>query len=87
MSKLAKINWGLRHNFLKIIYTGAILPTLSYGAPVWIEYLTRNNNATKLETLQTVIHIKSQKHSYHVVRRFQRINRDNPNLNRTGKPS
>jgi len=40
LSKSAKINWGLRHDILRIIYTGAILPILSYGAPVWIECLT-----------------------------------------------
>jgi hypothetical protein len=34
LSKSAKINWGLRHDVLRIIYTGAILPTLSYGATV-----------------------------------------------------
>jgi len=36
LSKSAKINWGLRHDVLRI-YTGAILTILSYGAPVWIE--------------------------------------------------
>jgi len=34
LSKSAKINLGLRHDVLRIIYTGAILPILSYGAPV-----------------------------------------------------
>jgi uncharacterized HAD superfamily protein len=37
LSKSAKINWGLRHDVLRIIYTAAILPILSYAAPVWIE--------------------------------------------------
>ena len=40
LSKSAKINSGLRHDILRIIYTGAILLILSYGAPVWIECLT-----------------------------------------------
>ena len=30
----AKINWGLRYNALKTIYTGAILSLLLYGAPI-----------------------------------------------------
>jgi hypothetical protein len=40
LSKSAKINSGLRHGVLRIIYTDAILPILSYGAPVWRECLT-----------------------------------------------
>jgi hypothetical protein len=39
LSKSAKINWGLRHDVLRIIYAGAILPILSYGALIWIECL------------------------------------------------
>jgi hypothetical protein len=35
LSKSAKLNWGLKHAALKIIYTGAILPLLLYGARVW----------------------------------------------------
>jgi hypothetical protein len=31
---------------------------LSYGAPVWIECLKRNNNATKLKRVQRLINIK-----------------------------
>jgi len=37
LSKSAKINWGLKHEVLRIINNGAILPILAYGAPVWIE--------------------------------------------------
>jgi len=37
LSKSARINWRLRHDVLRIIHTGTILPVLSYGAPVWIE--------------------------------------------------
>jgi hypothetical protein len=37
LSKSAKINCGLRHDVLRIIYIGAILPILSYGTPVWIK--------------------------------------------------
>jgi hypothetical protein len=61
LSKSAKINWGLKHDFLRIIYTGAILPILSYGAPVWIECLTRNNNTTKLKRVQRLINTKIAK--------------------------
>jgi hypothetical protein len=52
LSKPTKINWGLRHDVLRIIHTAAILPILSYGALVWIECLKGNNNATKLKTVE-----------------------------------
>jgi hypothetical protein len=58
LSKSANINWGLKHDILRISYTGAVLPILSYGAPVWIECLKRNNNATKLKRVQRLINIK-----------------------------
>jgi hypothetical protein len=43
------------------MYTGAILPVLSYGAPVLIECLTRNNNVTKLKRVHKLINIKIAK--------------------------
>ena len=45
-------------HILRIIYTGAMLPILSYGAPVWIEGLKRKHNATKLKRVQRLINIK-----------------------------
>ena len=41
LSKTAKLNWGLGHGALKTIYTGAILPLLQYGAPIWIKALAK----------------------------------------------
>ena len=58
LSKSANINWGLRYDVLRIIYNGAVLPILSYGAPVWIECLNRKHNATKLKRVQRLINIK-----------------------------
>ena len=58
LSKSAKINWGLRHDVFRTIYAGAILPNLSYGAPMWIEYLERKHNVTKLRRVQRLINIK-----------------------------
>ena len=49
---------GLRHDVLRTIYTGAILPILSYGAAVWIEGLQRKHNATKINRVQRLINIK-----------------------------
>jgi len=34
LSKSATITWGLKHEALKTIYTGGILPLLLHGAPV-----------------------------------------------------
>jgi hypothetical protein len=34
LSKSARINWGLRHEALKTIYNGAILPQLLYATPM-----------------------------------------------------
>ena len=44
LSKSARINWGMRQGALKTIYNGAILPTLPYTAPVWIEYINKEYN-------------------------------------------
>ena len=44
LSKSARISWGLRHEALKIMYNGAILPQLLYTAPVWIESMKRKYN-------------------------------------------
>ena len=41
LSKSAKFNWGLSNDALKTIYTGAILPLLLYGAPIWINALIK----------------------------------------------
>lgn len=61
LSKTAKINWGLKHKALRTIYKGAILPLLSYGAPVWIDALERNYNVKKLNQVQRLINIRIAK--------------------------
>jgi len=58
LSKSAKINWGLRHDVLRIIYAGSTLPILSYGAPLWIECFKRKHNVAKLKRVQRLINIK-----------------------------
>jgi hypothetical protein len=58
LSKSAKINWGLKHDVLKIIYNGAILPLLAYGAAVWIESLKKKHKALKIKRMQRLINIK-----------------------------
>jgi hypothetical protein len=61
LSKSAKLNWGLSHAALKIIYKGAILPLLTYGAPVWIEALRYEHNKTALNRVQRLINLKIAK--------------------------
>jgi hypothetical protein len=61
LSRSSKITWGLRHDVLRIIYTGAILPILSYGAPVWIECLKKKQNAIKLKRVQRLMNIEMAK--------------------------
>jgi len=61
LSRSAKINWGLRHDVLRIMYTGAILPILSYGAPVWIECLKKNTKSLNLKRVQRLTNIKMAK--------------------------
>jgi len=55
LSKSAKINWGLRHDVLRIIYN---------GAPVWIECLKKKQNAIKFKGVQRLINIKIAR-AYH----------------------
>jgi hypothetical protein len=52
LSNSAKVNWALRHDVLRMIYLGAILPILSYGAQVWVDSLQRNSNSSKLRRIQ-----------------------------------
>jgi len=42
LSKSAKITLGLKHEALKTIYTGGILPLLLYGVPVWRSVLNKS---------------------------------------------
>jgi hypothetical protein len=35
LSKSAKVTRGLKHEALKTMYTGGILPLILHGAPVW----------------------------------------------------
>ena len=61
LAKSAKITWGLKHKALKTIYTGAILPLLLYGAPVWKGVLNSSCYKDKLVRIQRLINIKIAK--------------------------
>jgi len=40
LAKSAKLKWGMGHQALKVIYSGAFEPILTYGAPIWEKALT-----------------------------------------------
>jgi hypothetical protein len=61
LSKLAKLNWGLKHATPKTIYTSGILSLLLYGSPVWKKAIDRVNYKLKLIRVQRLINIKTAK--------------------------
>jgi hypothetical protein len=65
-SKSAKVTWGLKHEALKTIYLGGILPLILYGAPVWKRVLDNTCYKAKLIRIQRLINIRIAK-AYHKV--------------------
>jgi hypothetical protein len=53
LAKSAKLKWGRGYQALKVIYSGAIEPILTYGAPIWEKALTKQNNMKKYQRVQT----------------------------------
>jgi hypothetical protein len=58
LSRTAKLKWGLGHEVLKTTYKGAIVPILTYGAPVWEEAIQKQRNLKKYQSVQRLINIK-----------------------------
>ena len=54
LSKVARLTWGLGYGAIATIYKGAILPLLSYGAPVWIEAMKYQHNWQKLKRVRLI---------------------------------
>ena len=61
LAKSAKLKWGIGHQALKVIYSGAIEPILTYGAPIWEKALTKQNNLRKYQRVQRMMNIKIAK--------------------------
>ena len=61
LGKSAKLQWGLGHKSLKTIYERALIPILTYGAPVWEEAFAKHRNLRKLQRAQRLINIKIAK--------------------------
>ena len=58
---MAKLTWGIKHPAIATIYKGAILPLLTYGAPVWIDAMKYQQNRQKYIRLQHLINIRMAK--------------------------
>jgi hypothetical protein len=41
LSKSAKLQWGLGNKSLKMVYEGALVPIMTYEAPVWEDTVTK----------------------------------------------
>jgi len=61
LSKMAKLSWGIKNAAIETIYKGAILPLLTYGAPVWIDAMKYKHNRQKYIRVQRLINIKIAK--------------------------
>lgn len=61
LSKSARISWGLPHSALKTIYQGAIVPMMTYGAPLWSPALRKQANCRKIRRVQRLVNIKMVK--------------------------
>jgi hypothetical protein len=66
LARSAKLNWGQGSAALKTIYTGAILPLLIYGAPVWAEAINKPCYKQKVIRVQRLINIRIAK-AYHTI--------------------
>jgi len=55
LARTAKLQWGLGHKALKTIYKGAVVPILTYGAPIWAEAIRKNKNLTQYKRIQRLI--------------------------------
>jgi len=42
LARTANLQWGLGHKALKTIYEKAVVPILTYGAPIWVEVILEN---------------------------------------------
>ena len=61
LARTAKLQWGLGYKTLKTICKGAVVPLLTYGAPIWIEAIRKNKNLTKYRRIQRLMNIKIAK--------------------------
>jgi len=58
LSRAARLKWGIKQEATATIYKGAILPLLSYGAPVWFEAMKHGHNRQKYVRVQRPINLR-----------------------------
>ena len=58
LSRAARLQWGIKQEAIATIYKGAILTSLSYGAPVWFEAMKHGDNRQKYVRVQRLINLK-----------------------------
>jgi hypothetical protein len=61
LSETAELQWGLGHKSLKTVYEGALVPLVTYGAPVWEEAVTKQRLTRKMQSARRLINIKIAK--------------------------
>jgi hypothetical protein len=61
LAKAANLTWGLKHEALKTIYKGGILPLIVYGSPVCSSVLNKKCYRDKITRVQRLIQIKVAK--------------------------
>ena len=58
LARSAKLNWGLGSAALKTIYTGAILPLILYGVPIWVNATKKTSYKQKIIRVQRLINLR-----------------------------
>jgi len=58
MSRAEKLSWGLKNEAIAVMYKGAILPLLTYGAPVWNDAMKYEHNRQRYVRVQRLINLK-----------------------------
>ena len=61
LAKSSKPKWVMGYGALKVIYSGAIEPILTCGAPIWEKALTKQNNLRKYQRIQRMTNINITK--------------------------
>jgi hypothetical protein len=56
LARTAKLQWGLWHKALKTIYEGAVVPLLTYRAPIWVEAIGKTGTLQKKKKKNTKTH-------------------------------
>jgi hypothetical protein len=58
LSRATKLSWRLKNVAIATMYKGAILPLLTYSAPVWIDAMKYEHNRQKYIRVQRLINLK-----------------------------